>query len=71
MPVTFLCILLILMLLLLPSFGAAYATSFNPMRGLGPLPDSAHAGWYFANAGYFMFQGLDVNGSSRFKDSKE
>ena len=45
--------------------------TINPMRGLGPLPDSAHAGWYFANAGYFMFQGLDVNGSSRFKDSKE
>ena len=41
--------------------------TINPLRGLGPLPDSAHAGWYFANASYFMFQGLGGNGS-RFVD---
>ena len=40
--------------------------TINPLRGLGPLPDSAHAGWYFANAGYFMFQGFA--GGSRLVD---
>ena len=40
--------------------------TINPLRGLGPLPDSAHAGWYFANAAYFMFQGF--GGGSRLVD---
>jgi len=31
--------------------------TINPLRGLGPLPDAAHDGWYYANAAFFMFQG--------------
>ena len=29
----------------------------NPFRGLTPLPDAAHDGFYYVNASYFCFQG--------------